>query len=182
MEPLKVESIPGFVDTLWRSYILLMKMIIGDREKSVENLLLVLFSSNKVYSVAEASLYMYCLSYMLRLHVFNVTLARMCRNSCISAIIGKLSKLKHAILTTHTYQLHHKICHVVSRSRKLSLFGGNYTNGSWVRGKCPSKFYHGRQWTWLNNVFHFISFHQTAFSSSLNDLANRMVPLVSVCR
>ena len=62
----------------------------------------------------------------------------------VNTILGKLHKIKYAILTRHNTYLGHTGFDM-SFQRMDSLFGGDWTNSSSVRDKCPCQFSHGRE-------------------------------------
>ena len=62
----------------------------------------------------------------------------------VNTILGKLHKIKYAILTRHNTYVEHT-GFVTSFQRMESLFGENWANSSYVRDKCPCQFSHGRE-------------------------------------
>ena len=104
-------------------------MIIEDKKKSVESLLYVLVSPNKVCWVADASAYTFMFD--LYAEIVHVQCYRGCyvETGYVNTILGKLHKLKYAILTMHnTYVGHTGFAR--SFQRMESLFGGNWANSS----------------------------------------------------
>ena len=104
-------------------------MIIEDRKKYVESLLYVLVSPNKVCWEADDSVYTFMVvMYAGIVHVqcyrsWNV------ETGYVNKILGKLHKLKYAILTRpNTYLGHTGFAR--SFQRMESLFGGNWANSS----------------------------------------------------
>ena len=62
----------------------------------------------------------------------------------VKTILGKLHKLKYAILTRQNTYLGHA-GFARSLQRMKNLFGGNWANSSYVRDKCTCQFSHGRE-------------------------------------
>ena len=100
-----------------------------DRKKSVESLLQVLVSPNKVCCVADASVDTFI--FVLYAEVVHMQCYRgwYVETGYVNTILGKLHKIKYAILTRHyTYLVHTGFA--ISFKRMESLFGGNWTNSS----------------------------------------------------
>ena len=96
---------------------------------SVESLLQVLISLNKVCLVADASVY--TLMFVLYTGIVHVQCIRgwYVETGHVNTILGKLHKIKYAILTRlDTYLGHTGFAR--SSQRMESLFGGNWTNSS----------------------------------------------------
>ena len=104
-------------------------MIIEDRKKSVESLLYVLVSPNKFFWVDDASVY--TIMFVLYAGIVHVQCyrGRYVEMGYVNTILGKLHKLKYAILTMHNIYLGHT-GFAWSFQRMESSFGGNWANSS----------------------------------------------------
>ena len=104
-------------------------MIIEDRKKCVESLLEVLVSPNKVCWLADASVYTFMFVLYAGIVHVQCYLGWYVETGYVNTILGKLHKLKYAILTRHNTYLGHT-GFARSFQRMQSLFGGNWANSS----------------------------------------------------